>query len=68
VALDYRKWIVGISLLIIDWLPLGNPFFGISEENILEVIGHGLAVLAWVVVGFRLWEARKDKPQDTLQA
>jgi len=67
VALGYRKWIIGISLMIFAWSPLANPIFSISEESILVVVGHGLAVLAWVDVGFRLWEARKDKPQDGLQ-
>jgi hypothetical protein len=46
----------------------GYPFFSIPEESILVVVGHRLAVLRWVVLGFRLWIIRKDTPQDALQA
>jgi hypothetical protein len=45
---------------------LGYPFCDIPEESILVVVGHGLAVFAWLVVGFQLWVTRKDKPQDGL--
>ncbi len=68
VALGSRRWITGISLLVIAWPPLAPHFWGIPDESRLVVVGHGLAVLAWAVVGFRLWAMRKNTPDAALTA